>query len=104
MGVPGLFKKGFAVAGVLLTLARPSLADWREEIGTFRVAITASEDARQDIARSEPFRLALERALGLPVEIVAMRDFPAMIDAAARSRIEYAVFSAMAYGAAIGAM
>jgi phosphonate transport system substrate-binding protein len=95
-----LIRLGIAIAVTLLGMATPSRGDWREEIGTFRVAITATEDARQAIARSEPFRLALERALGLPVEIVAMRDFPAMIDAAARSRIEYAVFSAIAHGAA----
>jgi phosphonate transport system substrate-binding protein len=95
-----LFRTGFALAALVFAWATPSHGDWREEIGTFRVAITASDDARQAIARSEPFRLALERALGLPVEIVAMRDYPAMIEAAARSRIEYAVFSAFAYGAA----
>jgi phosphonate transport system substrate-binding protein len=83
-----------------LCLCGPALADWRDEIGSFRVAVAATEDAEAAALRAEPFRMALEQALGLPVEIVPMRDFPAMIEAASRSRIEYAVYSASAHAAA----
>lgn len=81
-------------------LSGPALADWRDEVGSFRVAIAAMDDPQAAALRMEPFRLALEQALGLPVEIVTMRDFPAIVEAASRSRIEYAVYSASAHAAA----
>ncbi len=77
-----------------------ALADWREEIGTFRVAIAANGDAATTALRAEPFRLALESALGMPVEIAPAKDYPALMDAAARSRVEYAILSANAFAAA----
>lgn len=86
--------------GILFGLVCPALADWREEVGTFRVSIAAGSDAALVARRAEPFRLALEQALGMPVEIVPARDYPALIDAASHSRIEYAILSASAYAAA----
>lgn len=86
----------------LVALCQPSIAvaDWREEIGTFRVALAANGDAATTAMRAEPFRLSLEAALGMPVEIVPAKDYAALIDAASRSRIEYAILSANAYSAA----
>ncbi len=78
----------------------PAFADWREEIGTFRVAIAANGDAATTALRAEPFRLALESALGMPVEIAPAKDYPALIDATTRSRVEYAILSANAFAAA----
>jgi phosphonate transport system substrate-binding protein len=100
LGAQPLFNRFAAIAGLCLALAGPANADWREEMGSFRVAVAAAQDAQATAARIEPFRLALEQALGLPVEIVTMRDYPAIIDAAARSRIEYAILSASAHAAA----
>jgi len=88
-----------ALAAGLLFCAAPAIADWREDMGTFRVAIAAGSNPALAVARSEPFRLALEEALRLPVEIVTARDYPALIDAARRSRVEYAILSASAFAA-----
>jgi phosphonate transport system substrate-binding protein len=74
-------------------------AEWRDEIGTFRIAIAANGDPAVAALRAEPFRLAVEAALGMPVEIVPARDYSSLMDAAARSRIEYAVLPATAYAA-----
>ena len=49
---------------------------------------------------AEPFRLSVAEALGMPVEIVSFRDYPALVDSATRSRVEYAVLSAGAFSAA----
>ncbi|MCB1459245.1 MAG: PhnD/SsuA/transferrin family substrate-binding protein [Nitratireductor sp.] len=73
--------------------------EWRTELGAFRVGIVGGSDLRGAAARAEPFRLALEEGLAMPVEIFATRDYPSLIDAATRSRIEYAVLSPLAFAA-----
>lgn len=74
--------------------------DWREELGVFRIGIVSGGDIEGTVARGEPFRLALAEALKMRVDLFPARDFSALIDAAADSRIEYAVFSASAYALA----
>ncbi|GIL01209.1 MAG: phosphonate ABC transporter substrate-binding protein [Alphaproteobacteria bacterium] len=90
---------GGAVAVLLAVMSAgsPAGADWRDEIGAFRVGILAGADIQASMARAEPFRLALEEALGVTVEIFPARDYPALINASAAARIEYTVFSAAAY-------
>ncbi len=85
---------------ISLTAAGVAVADWREDIGAFRIGILAHGDSRTAVAQAEPFRLAVEEKLGISVEIFAARDYAALIDAAASSRIEYAVMSATAYAIA----
>ena len=87
---------GLAAASLLLTL--PASAGWREDLGTIRIGVV--EDPRgvsQDLSAEQA---AWEQALGLPVSLVALRDFGAIIDAQATARIDYAVYSATAYAAA----
>jgi len=83
-----------------LALVSPAAADWRDGMGAFRIGMLAGNDIQVSVAAAEPFRLAVEEGLGVTVEIFAARDYPALIDAAASGRIEYAVFSAAAYAAA----
>ena len=45
-------------------------------------------------------REVLEEALGIPVEVLALRDDRALIDAISTSRIDYTTFSATAFAAA----
>lgn len=88
------------LAVVFAALPNPARADWRDDLGAFRVGIVAEGNLRRAVARTEAFRLALEEALGVRVELFPARDYPALIDAAAGSRIEYAVLSASAYALA----
>ena len=80
-----------------LAAGQPAIAaDWRDSLSAFRVGIVAEGDLDASISRAEPFRLALEEGLGIAVEIFAAKDLASLVDAAARSRIEYAVLSASA--------
>lgn len=88
----------FAFVAAFLGAAFAAQADWRTELGAFRVGMVTGGSAGP--VQVEPFRLALTEALAMPVEIVPFRDFPALIDAASRSRVEYGVFSSGAYAAA----
>ena len=78
----------------------PASADWREDIGTFRVGIVAEPGAGNTIAGLAELNDAFSKALGLKVEFFVARSYAALIDAQASSRIEYAIYSASAYASA----
>lgn len=75
-------------------------ASWRQKLGTFRVGIVAAGRPVLETRRVQPFREALQGALGIPVEVFAAGDYNALIEAHRGSRIEYAVYSASAFSAA----
>ena len=79
---------------------QPVRADWRDDMGAFRIGILSHGDVRAAVTGVEPFRLAIEKGLGLPVEVFPAKDYAALVDASAASRIEYAVLSSTAYAAA----
>ena len=78
----------------------PVVKDWRKKLGTFRVGIVGGSRPILQIRRAQPFRKALADALGMRVELFAARDQKALIDAHRNGRVEYAVYSATAYGLA----
>lgn len=105
------------VVAATITIATPSLSsaqssgtnqntsaeiksDWRKKIGTFRVGIVGGSKAVIKTKQAQPFRLALEEALGMPVEIFAAQDYASLADAHAQSRVEYAIYSATAFSSA----
>jgi phosphonate transport system substrate-binding protein len=91
---------GCCVMVLMFAQAASALADWREETGVFRIGIAARAEPVAAAAGAEPFRLALEEKLAMPVEIVPLRDYSAIAAALAASRLEYAVISSFAYATA----
>ncbi|MBZ9952944.1 MULTISPECIES: PhnD/SsuA/transferrin family substrate-binding protein [unclassified Mesorhizobium] len=75
-------------------------ADWRDDIGTFRIGIVAEPGAANTVPGLARLTEAFTNALGMKVEFVVARDYAALIDAQANARIEYAVYSATAYATA----
>lgn len=65
-----------------------------------RIGVVGGERLSAAIARHEPFRKRMANELGTGVEIVAVRDGVALVDAIATKRIDYAVMSASAYAMA----
>lgn len=90
-----------AIAIAIATIALPStlLADWRDDLGTFRVAIQTGQNVTEAVARAEPFRLALEEKLGMPVEFIPSRTHLGMVRFNNRAPAEYSVLSSIAYAA-----
>jgi phosphonate transport system substrate-binding protein len=80
--------------------APASRADWRKDLGTFRLGMTEGTAHQLSPAELLKIRDAFSKTLSMPVEVIQMRDFPALIDAQASSRIEYAIYSAAAYSTA----
>lgn len=84
----------------VLWVAPEARAGWREELGTFRIGMVASPGSGAVVEGARAIRDAYARALGMQVEIFVARDYGALIDAQASSRIEYAIHTASSYAAA----
>jgi phosphonate transport system substrate-binding protein len=93
-----------AIAAVLTLLGaswpNAARADWRDDIGTFRIGIVAEPGAGNTVPDLALLTDAYTKALGMKVEFVVARDYAALIEAQANARIEYAVYSATAYATA----
>lgn len=83
----------------LLGIVPAGAADWRQEIGTFRIGMIAP--AAPTAKGVEALRRSYAAALNMPVEFFIASDFAQLIDAQATSRIEYAIHSATSYATAV---
>ncbi|TPM39075.1 phosphate/phosphite/phosphonate ABC transporter substrate-binding protein [Mesorhizobium sp. B2-3-4] len=79
----------------------PASADWRDDIGTFRIGIVAEPGAGNTIPGLATLTQAFTNALGMKVEFVVARDYAALIEGQADARIQYAIYSATAYATAL---
>lgn len=75
-------------------------ADWRADIKVFRIGLLGGANPAYRLRQVEPFRKYMELKLGLPVELVAMPSYGALIEAEAGGRLSYAILSASAYATA----
>ncbi len=73
-------------------------ADWRSETGVFRIGVVVRGDRGGQNVDYKPAADAVSKAIGMPVEIIPMISYAALMDAQMASRIEYAVYSAAAFG------
>ncbi|MDX8440387.1 phosphate/phosphite/phosphonate ABC transporter substrate-binding protein [Mesorhizobium australafricanum] len=78
----------------------PARADWRDDIGTFRIGIVAERGGGNTIPGLARLTDAYANALGMKVEFVVARDYAALIEAQASGRVQYAAYSALAYATA----
>ena len=75
----------------------PQPASWRDALQVLKVGFLAGENPIYRKAQAEPFRRALERALGIRVELVPARSYGALVEAAASAKVDYTILSASAY-------
>jgi len=87
-------------AALVLLAAFPAHADWRDDIGTFRIGIVAEPGGGNTVPGLARLTDAYANALGMKVEFVVARDYAALIEAQASGRVQYAVYSALAYATA----
>lgn len=91
----------FLVMGLALSSAVQSAqANWRSDIGIFRIGIIMQDQSTEALDRLAPFKLALSEALDMEVEYFRARNTAALVDALASERIEYAIVSASGYAMA----
>lgn len=67
----------------------------------FRIGLVALPGEEAQVEGLEHIKAVYSRALGLPVEVFVARDYAALAQAQIGGRIDYAVYSAMAYSAAM---
>lgn len=85
---------------ISMTAINFAKADWRKDIGVFRIGIVTSDRSQEALDKLEPFKLAISEALNLDVEFFRARNATTLINALADERIEYAIFSASSYALA----
>jgi len=85
------------LAALVALACRPALADWRQDIGTFRIGIVAEPGAGNAVPGLALLTDAYSRALGMKVEVLVARDYATLIEAQIDRRVDYAVYSATAY-------
>lgn len=93
-------RQGCAAALVVLVACWPAHADWRDDIGTFRIGIVAEPGGGNTIPGLARLTEAYANALGMKVEFVVARDYATLIEAQANGRVQYAIYSALAYATA----
>ena len=75
----------------------PQSADWRNEIGTFKIGLVrgwSSDMSRLALTRVEN---VFAKALGTPVKVVVFERFTSLMDAQADGRIDLAAYSARSF-------
>lgn len=77
--------------------ARAQESDWRDQLGRFRIGVLASGPLDQQLFDLEPFRLSVEEALGVDVEIFPTRSLASLMMAQSEGKLEYAIVPASAY-------
>ena len=78
-------------------ITAPQSADWRNEIGTFKIGLVrgwSSDMSRLALTRVENL---FAKALGTPVKVVVFERFTSLMDAQADGRIDLAAYSARAF-------
>jgi|GEM_PF-580088 len=86
------------LASVMLG-AGAARADYRESVPVLRIGLVETHAAAADPLKLEAVRHAFASALGIPVEIIRMASYAALIDAQASGRVGYAIHSARSFAA-----
>ncbi|MGX8010270.1 phosphate/phosphite/phosphonate ABC transporter substrate-binding protein [Mesorhizobium sp. ORM8.1] len=93
-------RQGCAAAVAVLVACLPAHADWRDDIGVFRIGVVAEPGGGNTVPGLARLTEAYTNALGMKVEFVVARDYATLIEAQASGRVQYAIYSALAYATA----
>lgn len=91
------------LAGAAMTAlpwSLPAIAEADGALAVLRIGMVAHPASGDRIDGAALIEEAFAEATGLPTQIFVARDYPALIDAQSRGRIDYGVYSAAAYSAA----
>tara|TARA_R110002020_G_scaffold266265_2_gene481180 strand:- start:3683 stop:4636 length:954 start_codon:yes stop_codon:yes gene_type:complete len=94
-----LFRAGLALATLSALTAVSARADYRDSVPVLRIGVVEAQLAAVDPAKLEAVDAAFSAALGVPVEIVRMGSYAALIDAHASGRVGYAIHSTRSFAA-----
>jgi phosphonate transport system substrate-binding protein len=86
-----------SLLAVLMFWHGAAYADWRDDIKTLRLGIVGGTRPAIAMRQAEPFRHALQQALGIKVRLVAVNDLAALIAAQEKLHVDYAVHTASSF-------
>lgn len=89
----------WAGMATVMLMAGAARADYRESIPVLRIGLVETHVAAADPLKLDAVRHAFASALGIPVEIIRMASYAALIDAQASGRVGYAIHSARSFAA-----
>ncbi|MEP3437784.1 MAG: PhnD/SsuA/transferrin family substrate-binding protein [Hoeflea sp.] len=89
----------WAAIGMAMFMVSPARANYRESVPVLRIGLVEAHVAAVDPAKLEAVRSAFASALGIPVEIIKLGSYAALIDAHASGRVGYAIHSTRSYAA-----
>lgn len=88
-----------AVIAALSLGACAAFAEYRETVPVLRIGMVENHVALTNPLKIETVQQAFSKTLGIPVEIIRMRSYAALVDAHASGRVGYAIHSARSYAA-----
>ncbi len=89
----------WAGLAAVMCVAGAARADYRETVPVLRIGLVESHVAAADPLKLDAVRRAFASTLGIPVEIIKMASYAALIDAQASGRVGYAIHSARSFAA-----
>jgi phosphonate transport system substrate-binding protein len=90
---------GWAAIWLAMVWAGTARADYRDSVSVLRIGLVETHVAAADPIKLEAIRLAFANALSIPVEIIKLGSYAALIDAHASGRVGYAIHSARSFAA-----
>lgn len=90
---------GWAAICCAMVWAGPARADYRDSIAVLRIGLVETHAAATDPVKLDSIENAFAQALGIPVEIIRLGSYAALIDAHASGRVGYAIHSARSFAA-----
>lgn len=90
---------GCATMLLVMVWAGAARADYRDSVSALRIGLVETHVAAADPIKLEAIRLAFANTLGIPVEIIKLGSYAALIDAHASGRVGYAIHSARSFAA-----
>lgn len=90
---------GWAALCCAMVWAGTAKADYRDSIAVLRIGMVETHVASTDPVKLDAIQLAFSKALGIPVEIIKLGSYAALIDAHASGRVGYAIHSARSFAA-----
>lgn len=89
-----------AVLALASALPLAAQADWKQDYDVLRLGLISSENATDRLAKLEPLKAYLAKALGVEIEFFTAANYDGTIQALAANQIEFATLGSSGYAAA----
>ena len=89
----------FTAFSVFMSPILDAHSGWREDVGVFKIGIVSGKNKSNAAKFVEPFRVALQEEISMPVKVFVAENYRALINAQTSEKVHYAVHSASSFAA-----